>query len=41
MLLNSARCLRTLQNVTAGPGTIGQIARAALVLVLFVDERLT
>jgi hypothetical protein len=46
-LLRSARCLgepgfelsthrwRTLQHVTASPGRIGLIARAALVLVLF------
>ena len=53
MLLSSARCLgergfallsqrwKTLQNVTASPGKIGQIARAALVLVLFEHKRLT
>jgi hypothetical protein len=53
MLLNSARCLgergfallsqrwKTLQNVTASPGEIGQIARAALVLLLFEHKRLT
>ena len=53
MLLSSARCLgergfallsqrwKTLQNVTASPGEIGQIARAALVLVLFEHKRLT
>ena len=53
MLLSSARCLgergfallsqrwKTLQNVTASPGKIGQIARAALVLVLFEHRRLT
>jgi len=53
MLLSSARCLgergfallsqrwKTLQNVTASPGEIGHIARAALVLVLFEHKRLT
>ena len=53
MLLSSARCLgergfallsqrwKTLQNVTASPGNIGQIARAAFVLVLFEHKRLT
>jgi hypothetical protein len=53
MLLSSARCLgergfallsqrwKTLQNVTASPGKIGQIARATLVLVLFEHKRLT
>ena len=53
MLLSSARCLgergfallsqrwKTLQNVIASPGKIGQIARAALVLVLFEHKRLT
>jgi hypothetical protein len=53
MLLSSARCLgergfallsqrwKTLQHVTASPGKIGQIARAALVLVLFEHKRLT
>jgi hypothetical protein len=53
MLLSSARCLgergfallsqrwKTLQNVTASPGEIGQIARAALVLLLFERKRLT
>lgn len=53
MLLSSARCLgergfallserwKTLQNVTASPGKIGQIACAALVLVLFEHKRLT
>jgi DDE superfamily endonuclease len=52
MLLSSARCLgergfallsqrwKTLQNVTASPGQIGPIARAALVLVLFEHKRL-
>ena len=53
MLLSSARCLgergfallsqrwKTLQNVTASPGEIGQIVRAALVLMLFEHKRLT
>ena len=53
MLLSSARCLgergfallsqrwKTLQHITASPGNIGQIARAALVLVLFEHKRLT
>ena len=53
MLLSSARCLgergfallsqrwKTLQHVTASPGEIGQIARAALVLLLFEHKRLT
>ena len=53
MLLSSARCRgergfallsqrwKTLQNVTASPGEIGHIARAALVLVLFEHKRLT
>jgi hypothetical protein len=52
-LLRSARCLgergfafltqrwRTLQHVTASPGKIGQIARAALVLVLFEHKMIT
>jgi DDE superfamily endonuclease len=52
-LLRSARCLgergfalltqrwRTLQHVTASPGKIGLIARAALVLVLFEHKMLT
>jgi len=52
-LLRSARCLgergfalltqrwQTLQHVTASPGKIGQIARAALVLVLFEHKMLT
>jgi DDE superfamily endonuclease len=52
-LLTSARCLgergfallsqrwQTLQNVTASPGKIGLIARAALVLVLFEHKMLT
>ena len=52
-LLISARCLgehgfalltqrwQTLQHVTASPGKIGQIARAALVLVLFEHKMLT
>ena len=52
-LLSSARCLgergfallsqrwKTLQNVTASPGEIGPIARAALVLTLFEHKRLT
>jgi len=52
-LLSSARCLgergfallsqrwQTLQNVTASPGKIGLIARAALVLVLFEHKMLT
>jgi DDE superfamily endonuclease len=51
MLLSSARCLgergfallsqrwKTLQNVTASPSAIGQIARAALVLTLFEHKR--
>ena len=51
-LLSSARCLgergfallsqrwQTLQNVTASPGKIGLIARAALVLVLFEHKML-
>jgi len=51
-LLRSARCLgergfalltqrwQTLQHVTASPGKIGQIARAALVLVLFEHKML-
>jgi DDE superfamily endonuclease len=53
MLLSSARCLgergfallsqrwKTLQNVTASPGKIGQIARAALVRLVFEHKRLT
>ena len=53
MLLSSARCLgergfallsqrwKVLQNVTASPGEIGRIARAALVMVLFEHKRLT
>jgi hypothetical protein len=53
MLLSSARCLgergfallsqrwKTLQNVTASPGEIGHIARAAHVLVLFEHRRVT
>lgn len=52
-LLCSARCLgergfallsqrwQTLQNITASPGKIGLIARAALVLVLFEHKMLT
>ena len=52
-LLRSARCLgergfalltqrrRTLQHVTASPGRIGLIARAALVLVLFEQKMIT
>ncbi len=52
-LLSSARCLgergfallsqrwQTLQNVTASPGKIGLIARAALVPVLFEHKMLT
>jgi len=52
-LLSSARCLgergfallsqrwQTLQNITASPGKIGLIARAALVLVLFEHKMLT
>lgn len=52
MLLSSARCLgergfalvsqrwKTIQNVTASPGEIGAIARAALVLTLFEHKRL-
>jgi len=52
-LLRSARCLgergfalltqrwRTLQHVTASPGRIGLIARAALVLVLFEHKMIT
>jgi hypothetical protein len=52
-LLRSVRCLgergfallsqrwRTLQHVTASPGRIGLIARAALVLVLFEHKMLT
>jgi hypothetical protein len=52
-LLRSARCLgergfalltqrwRTLQHVTASPGKIGLIARAALVLVLFEHKMIT
>ena len=52
MLLSSARCLgergfallsqrwKTIQNVTASPGAIGSIARAALVLTLFEHKRL-
>jgi DDE superfamily endonuclease len=52
-LLRSARCLgergfallsqrwKALQNVTASPGRIGLIARAALVLVLFEHKVLT
>ena len=52
-LLRSARCLgergfalltqrwQTLQHVTASPGKIGQIARAALVLVLFEHKMIT
>jgi hypothetical protein len=52
-LLRSTRCLgergfalltqrwQTLQHVTASPGRIGQIARAALVLVLFEHKMLT
>ena len=53
MLLRSRRCLgergfallkqrwQTLQHVTASPGKIGQIARAALVLILFEHKMLT
>jgi hypothetical protein len=53
MLLSSARCLgergfallsqrwKTLQNVTASPSEIGLITRAALVLTLFENKRLT
>ena len=52
-LLRSARCLgergfalltqrwQTLQHVTASPGKIGLIARAAFVLVLFEHKMLT
>ena len=52
-LLSSVRCRgergfallsqrwKTLQNVTASPGEIGAIARAALVLTLFEHKRLT
>lgn len=52
-LIRSARCLgergfalltqrwQTLQHVTASPGKIGQIARAALVLTLFEHKMLT
>ena len=52
-LLRSVRCLgergfalltqrwRTLQHVTASPGRIGLIARAALVLVLFEHKMIT
>ena len=52
-LLRSVRCLgergfalltqrwRTLQHVTASPGKIGLIARAALVLVLFEHKMIT
>ena len=52
-LLRSVRCLgergfalltqrwRTLQHVTASPGTIGLIAKAALVLVLFEHKMIT
>ena len=52
-LLRSVRCLgergfalltqrwKTLQHVTASPGRIGLIARAALVLVLFEHKMLT
>jgi hypothetical protein len=52
-LLRSVRCLgergfallsqrwKALQNVTASPGKIGLIARAALVLVLFEHKMLT
>ena len=32
---------RTLQRVTLSPGTIGEIAKAALVLVLFEHKMLT
>jgi hypothetical protein len=32
---------RSLQHITASPGKIGQIARAALVLVLFEHKMLT
>jgi hypothetical protein len=53
MLLSSMRCRgergfallsqrwKVLQNVTASPGEIGSIARAALVLTLFEHKRLT
>lgn len=53
MLLRSLRCLgergfallkqrwQTLQHITASPGKIGQIARAALVLTLFEHKMLT
>ena len=52
-LIRSTRCLgergfalltqrwQTLQHVTASPGKIGQIARAALVLTLFEHKMLT
>jgi hypothetical protein len=52
-LIRSIRCLgergfalltqrwQTLQHITASPGKIGQIARAALVLVLFEHNMLT
>jgi hypothetical protein len=52
-LLRSVRCLgergfalltqrwKTLQHVTASPGRIGLIARAALVLVLFEHKMIT
>ncbi len=53
LLLRSARCLgergfalltqrwQTLQHVTASPGKIGLIARAALVLLLFEHKMIT
>ena len=52
-LIRSTRCMgergfalltqrwQTLQHITASPGKIGQIARAALVLVLFEHKMLT
>jgi hypothetical protein len=52
-LIRSVRCLgergfalltlrwQTLQHITASPGKIGQIARAALVLTLFEHKMLT
>jgi hypothetical protein len=52
-LIRSVRCLgergfalltqrrQTLQHITASPGRTGQIARAALVLMLFEDKILT
>ncbi len=35
------QCWKTLQHVTAGPGKIGLIAKATLVLVLFEHEMIT